>query len=102
MNYQNFYSNNVNVCSEILLKNANKRSIMLLQQRTRNDETLIDTGAKLMEKCKTEKQNAEHIDYCVEMTNEEYRERLRIEFENIHENYKLKWFYRFVMEKLYG
>lgn len=34
------------------------------------------------------------------MTNEEYREELRILFENIHENYKLRWFYRFIVEKI--
>lgn len=35
-----------------------------------------------------------------EMTNEEYREALRIVFEKINENYKLRWFYRFIKEKL--
>lgn len=35
-----------------------------------------------------------------EMTNEEYREELRKIFSDIHENYKLKWFYRFITEKL--
>lgn len=44
----------------------------------------------------------ENNDYDMIMTNEEYRERIRSEFENIHENYKLKWFYKFIMEKLYG
>ena len=39
---------------------------------------------------------------CVEMTNEEYREALKSIFDNIHENYKLRWFYRFIMEKLKG
>ena len=38
-------------------------------------------------------------DYA-EMTNEEYREELTKIFENIHENYKLRWFYRFITEKL--
>lgn len=55
-----------------------------------------------MEKSKAEEPKEKRIDYRVEMTNDEYREQLRIEFENIQENYKLKWFYRFVMEKLYG
>lgn len=35
-----------------------------------------------------------------EMTNEEYREQLRIIFESINENYKLEWFYGLVVEKL--
>ena len=35
-----------------------------------------------------------------EMTNEEYREALKDIFEHIHENYKLRWFYRFIVEKL--
>lgn len=38
--------------------------------------------------------------YSVEMTNEEYREELHNIFDNIHENYKLRWFYRFITEKL--
>lgn len=33
-------------------------------------------------------------------TNEEYREELRKMFEGVDENYKLKWFYLFVREKL--
>lgn len=37
---------------------------------------------------------------CNYMTNEEYREELIKIFANIHENYKLRWFYRFVLEKL--
>ena len=37
-----------------------------------------------------------------EMTNEEYRVELAKIFADIHENYKLRWFYRFIMEKLYG
>ena len=36
----------------------------------------------------------------VEMTNEEYREELKKIFSDIHENYKLRWFYRFIIEKL--
>lgn len=35
-----------------------------------------------------------------EMTNEEYREELKNIFSDIHENYKLRWFYRFIIEKL--
>lgn len=34
-----------------------------------------------------------------EMTNEEYREALAKIFEEIRENYKLRWFYMFVIEK---
>lgn len=37
-----------------------------------------------------------------EMTNEEYRVELQKIFENIHENYKLRWFYRFIVAKLKG
>ena len=36
----------------------------------------------------------------LEMTNEEYRRELANIFENIHENYILRWFYRFITEKL--
>lgn len=41
---------------------------------------------------------------CIDkdMTNEEYREQLRIVFDSINENYKLRWFYRFIMAKLEG
>lgn len=35
-----------------------------------------------------------------EMTNEEYRNALASIFANIHENYKLRWFYVFITEKL--
>lgn len=35
-----------------------------------------------------------------EMTNEEYREELGRIFGEIHENYKLRWFYLFVSEKV--
>ena len=41
-------------------------------------------------------------DYNVEMTNEEYRDALRNIFDNIHENYKLRWFYRFIVAKIEG
>ena len=41
-------------------------------------------------------------EYDFDMTNEEYREALASIFTNIHENYKLKWFYRFIVEKLKG
>lgn len=37
-----------------------------------------------------------------EMTNEEYRVELQRIFEKIHENYKLRWFYRFIVAKLEG
>lgn len=36
----------------------------------------------------------------LEMTNEEYREELNKIFSDIHENYKLRWFYVFITEKL--
>ena len=36
------------------------------------------------------------------MTNDEYREELNKIFENINENYKLKWFYKFIIKKLEG
>lgn len=36
----------------------------------------------------------------VEMTNEEYREELKKIFAGINENYKLRWFYLFVSEKI--
>ena len=36
----------------------------------------------------------------IEMTNEEYREELRKLFDDVNENYKLRWFYLFVNEKL--
>lgn len=42
----------------------------------------------------------ERKDNVLEMTNEEYRRELANIFENIHENYKLCWFYRFITEKL--
>lgn len=44
----------------------------------------------------------EYREKIIEMTNEEYREELRNIFENIHENYKLRWFYRFIVTKLKG
>lgn len=34
------------------------------------------------------------------MTNEEYREELAKIFANMHENYKLKWFYWFAKGKI--
>ena len=40
------------------------------------------------------------IECSTEMTNEEYREELKKIFSDIHENYKLRWFYRFIIEKL--
>lgn len=36
----------------------------------------------------------------IKMTNEEYREELRKLFDDVNENYKLRWFYLFVNEKL--
>ena len=36
----------------------------------------------------------------MEMTSEEYREELNKIFSDIHENYKLRCFYRFIIEKL--
>ena len=42
----------------------------------------------------------EREDEFREMTNEEYREELRKIFDNIHENYKLRWFYRFTVQTL--
>ena len=36
----------------------------------------------------------------LEMTNEEYRQELANIFGGIHENYKLRWFYIFITEKL--
>ena len=36
----------------------------------------------------------------LEMTNEEYRAELNKIFSDIHENYKLRWFYVFITEKL--
>lgn len=42
----------------------------------------------------------EREDEVLEMTNEEYREELNRIFLNINENYKLRWFYRFITEKL--
>lgn len=34
------------------------------------------------------------------MTNEEYRNELVNIFTNVHENYKLRWFYVFISERL--
>lgn len=36
------------------------------------------------------------------MTNEEYRAKLREIFDKIDENYKLRWFYNFIVAKLEG
>lgn len=36
------------------------------------------------------------------MTNEEYRKEINEIFENINENYKLKWFYNFIVKKIEG
>lgn len=53
-----------------------------------------------MEKCKTEERNVEHIDYCAEMTNEEYRIELQKLFDRVDSNRILRYFYIFVSEKL--
>ena len=37
-----------------------------------------------------------------EMSNEEYREEIAKIFEGIEENYKLRWFYRFIVAKMKG
>lgn len=39
---------------------------------------------------------------CDYMTNDEYRLELKKVFDNIEDNYILRWFYRFVTEKLKG
>ena len=36
------------------------------------------------------------------MTNEEYRKEIRNIFDGIQENYKLRWFYIFISEKIKG
>lgn len=36
------------------------------------------------------------------MTNEEYRKEIKMIFENMNENYKLRWFYIFISEKIKG
>ena len=36
----------------------------------------------------------------IEMTNDEYREELQKIFASVNENYKLRWFYLFVIEKM--
>jgi hypothetical protein len=36
------------------------------------------------------------------MTNEEYRKEIRNIFDEIQENYKLRWFYIFISEKIKG
>ena len=40
--------------------------------------------------------------YGERMTNEEYREKLNEIFSDINENYKLCWFYNFVVAKIEG
>ena len=42
----------------------------------------------------------ERKDDVLEMMNEEYRAELNKIFSDIHENYKLRWFYVFITEKL--
>ena len=46
MIYRDFITEFKNICSKMLLQNTNKRSIILLPDRTCNDETLIDMGAE--------------------------------------------------------
>lgn len=41
----------------------------------------------------------ETVKYLEEMTNEEYRIELNRIFSEIRENYILRWFYLFIMEK---
>ena len=43
---------------------------------------------------------SENKAYSEYMTNEQYREELKKMFDNLDENYKLRWFYIFVKEKL--
>ena len=43
---------------------------------------------------------SENKDYTEHMTNEQYREELNKMFADLDENYKLRWFYIFVKEKL--
>ena len=43
---------------------------------------------------------SENKEYSEYMTNEQYREELKKMFDNLDENYKLRWFYIFVKEKL--
>lgn len=40
------------------------------------------------------------VDYCVEMTNEEYRVELQKLFEEVSDNRLLQYFYIFVSEKI--
>ena len=44
----------------------------------------------------------ERSENCImhEMTNDEYREELQKIFASVNENYKLRWFYLFVIEKI--
>lgn len=47
----------------------------------------------------------EEYEYKIEndtMTNEQYRLELQKIFSNIDDNYKLRWFYRFIIAKLKG
>ena len=45
---------------------------------------------------------SENKEYSEYMTNEQYREELKKMFDNLDENYKLRWFYIFVKEKLWS
>ena len=42
---------------------------------------------------------SENKEYSEYMTNEQYREELKKMFDNLDENYKLRWLYIFVKEK---
>lgn len=56
-------------------------------------------GAEVHEMdCKRENEQRD----CEYMTNEEYREELKKIFDDIDDNYILRWFYRFIMAKLEG
>ena len=48
----------------------------------------------------TAMEDTKEIEELEQMTNEEYREELNKIFSDIHENYKLRWFYVFITEKL--
>ena len=51
---------------------------------------------KVMEECNR------YENYSERMTNDEYREKLNEIFSGINENYKLRWFYNFVVAKIEG
>lgn len=45
-------------------------------------------------------EDTKDIEKLNEMTNEEYRIKLKEIFEKINENYKLRWFYNFIVAKI--